>query len=107
MASTTGLSDSVAGLLCYLLGWITGIVFLIFERKSRFVRFHAAQSTLVFGLITVLGLLLPHVFLVGDLLYALLSAISFIVWILMMVTAVQHKTIRLPIIADVADQLIR
>ena len=42
--STTGLEPNVAGLLCYLGGWITGIIFLVIEQKSRFVRFHALQS---------------------------------------------------------------
>ncbi len=40
----TGLQENVAGLLCYVLGWVTGIIFLILENKNRFVRFHAIQS---------------------------------------------------------------
>jgi uncharacterized membrane protein len=56
----------VAGLLCYLLGFITGIVFLVVEKKSGFVKFHAKQSTITFlGLFvisTVLGVTLSSVF---------------------------------------------
>jgi uncharacterized membrane protein len=37
----TGLQPNIAGLLCYLLGWITGIIFLIIEKEDKFVKFHA------------------------------------------------------------------
>ena len=42
------MSENVAGLLCYALGWITGLIFY-FVDKRPFVRFHAAQSIVVFG----------------------------------------------------------
>ena len=42
--SSTGLKANIVGLLCYLGIWITGIIFLVIEKKSQFVRFHAAQS---------------------------------------------------------------
>ena len=45
--SQTGLSENVAGLLCYILGWITGLIFLLIDKRP-FVRFHAAQSIVVF-----------------------------------------------------------
>jgi uncharacterized membrane protein len=42
MAKTsTGLEENVAGLLCYLFGWVSGLVFLLLETENRFVRFHA------------------------------------------------------------------
>ena len=53
--STTGLEPNVAGLLCYLGGWITGIVFLVIEQKNKFVRFHALQSIVTFGALTIVG----------------------------------------------------
>jgi uncharacterized membrane protein len=46
--SSTGLDENVAGFLCYLFGFITGIVFLVVEKESRFVKFHAMQSTITF-----------------------------------------------------------
>jgi len=44
----TGLQQNVAGLLCYVLGWITGIIFLVIEKDNKFIRFHAVQSIVVF-----------------------------------------------------------
>jgi len=56
--SSTGMSANVAGLLCYVLGWITGIVFVVREKKSTFVKFHAWQSIMTFGVLTVAPLIL-------------------------------------------------
>ncbi|MGH9710063.1 MAG: zinc ribbon domain-containing protein, partial [Candidatus Acidiferrales bacterium] len=49
----TGLSENVAGLLCYVLGWITGLIFLLIDKRP-FVRFHAAQSLVTFGALNIL-----------------------------------------------------
>jgi hypothetical protein len=43
---TAGLQENVAGLLCYILGWVTGIIFLLIDKRP-FVRFHAAQSIIL------------------------------------------------------------
>jgi uncharacterized membrane protein len=61
-ASTqSGLSENVAGLLCYLLGWITGLIFFLTDKRP-FVRFHAAQSIVVFGGLTVIRIVLAMLF---------------------------------------------
>ena len=41
--ATSGLDANLAGLLCYLFGWVSGLIFLIIDKRP-FVRFHAAQS---------------------------------------------------------------
>jgi len=55
----TSLSPNVAGLLCYLATWLTGIIFVLIEKKNTFVRFHAWQSIMTFGVLFVAYLLLP------------------------------------------------
>jgi hypothetical protein len=40
-APTEGIAENVAGLLCYLVGWVTGIIFLLIDKRP-FVKFHAA-----------------------------------------------------------------
>src|SRR5271155_5548914 len=54
---TTGLQENVAGMLCYLLGWLTGIIFLLIDKRPL-IRFHAAQSIVVFGTLFLLRLVL-------------------------------------------------
>jgi uncharacterized membrane protein len=104
--SSTGLDANVAGLLTYLLGFVTGIVFLVIEKDSKFVRFHALQSTLLFG-----GLFVLHWFiavaapLVGVLfLSPLIALATFILWIILMIKAYQGEKFKLPVVGDIAEQ---
>lgn len=69
--SSTGLSANVAGLLCYVAGWITGIVFVVLEKKSIFVKFHAWQSIITFGVLT--GALIVFNAILGGIAVATLS----------------------------------
>src|SRR6202790_5851280 len=57
----SGLSENVAGLLCYALGWITGIIFFLIDKRP-YVRFHAAQSIVVFGGLHVLNIVVGIIF---------------------------------------------
>lgn len=72
--SSTGLSPNVAGALSYVLGPLTGIAFLVMEKQSRFVRFHAMQSTLV-------GIAMVVVNVVLGVFNAVLARIPFIGWL--------------------------
>ncbi len=110
-----GLSENVAASLCYLVGWVTGIIFLLIDKRP-FVRFHAAQSIVVFGGLHVLTMLLGIFFFrggflmmggygafgMGSALYGLIRLIAFILWILLMVKAYQHEKFELPIAAGIA-----
>src|ERR1700683_1301713 len=114
----TGLAENIAGLLCYVLGWVTGIIFFLIDKRP-FVRFHAAQSIVVFGGLHVILILLGHFVGFGFfggwgwngswglivLLYELINLISFILWILLMIKAAQHEKFRVPIAAEFTDQL--
>jgi uncharacterized membrane protein len=59
--STTGMEENVAGLLCYVLGLITGIIFLILEKDSKFVKIHAMQSILVSAVLIVISMILGFI----------------------------------------------
>ncbi|HEV8075868.1 MAG TPA: DUF4870 domain-containing protein [Candidatus Acidoferrum sp.] len=105
VASSEGLAENVAGLLCYALGWVTGLIFLLIDKRP-WVKFHAAQSIAVFGGLTIIriGLLFMTHFL-GWAIFALIGLISFVLWIFLMVKAYQHETVRIPLAADIADSL--
>ena len=64
--SSTGLEANVAGLLCYVLGWISGLVFILIEQESKFVRYHAMQSIYVFGAISVAAIVLGWIPVIGQ-----------------------------------------
>jgi len=103
-ASSTGLDPNLAGLLCYLLGLITGIVFLIIEKENRFVRFHAYQSLAVFGALFVLSLIARFIPVVGTLISILLAPVGLILWILLMVKAYQGERYKIPLAGDWAEE---
>ena len=116
-AQQTGMAENVAGALCYLLGWITGIIFLLIDKRP-FVRFHATQSIVVFGGLQIIGLILGGFWGVGIVglpgfrtmgfgwgLYWLLDLIVFVLWIVLMIKAHQGERFRVPIAADLAEQI--
>jgi uncharacterized membrane protein len=103
-ASSTGLDPNVAGALCYVLAFVTGIVFLIIEKKNRFVRFHAFQSVAVFGALSVLSLIAGFIPVIGWLIGFLVGPVWLILWILLMVKAYQGEQFKLPLAGDWAEE---
>jgi uncharacterized membrane protein len=95
--SSTGLDENVAGFLCYLFGFITGILFLILEKRSDFVRFHARQSTLTFLSLLVISMILGGIPVINLLLFPL-WIVALVLWLLLMVKALQGKRYALPIV---------
>lgn len=100
--SSTGLEPNVAGVLCYLGGWITGIIFLVIEKESKFVRFHALQSIVTFGGFYVLLLIFRWIPIINWIVVLVISILAFILWIVLMVKAYQGQTFRLPVAGDIA-----
>ena len=104
--SSTGLDPKVAGFLCYLVGVITGILFLLIEKEDDFVRFHAFQSTATFGGLFVLSLVIGFLPVVGSVGQVLLTPFTLLLWIVLMVKAFQGQRFKLPVVGDWAeDQL--
>ena len=102
--TSTGLAENVAGLLCYVLGWISGLVFILIEQENKFVRFHAMQSIIVFGVLTIAGIILSWIPFVGSYLSWLVYALGLILWIVLMVKAYQGIMYKLPWAGDLAER---
>ena len=103
--SSTGLEANVAGLLCYVLGWISGLVFILIEKKNKFVRFHAMQSIIVFGAITLANIILGWIPFIGAVLSVLLSILALVLWIILMIKAYQGDKYKLPWAGNLAEKL--
>jgi uncharacterized membrane protein len=103
--TSLGMRARTAGLLCYLFGWVTGLIFFLLERESRFVRFHAMQSILFFGVLSILEGVFSRLPLFGPIGGAL-GLVTFIGWIVMMVKANRGQYYKLPLFGDLADRLI-
>ena len=101
--SSTGLDENIAGFFCYLFGFITGIVFLVVEKKSSFVKFHAMQSTITFLSLLVISLIIGWIPII-NLLTPLIGILGLILWLLLMIKALQGQKYLLPIVGKMAEQ---
>ncbi len=102
--TTSGIEQNLAGLLCYVLGWLTGLFFYITEKQNEFIRFHAMQSILIFGGLTVVEIILSFIPIVGWILGMLLGIAAFILWLYLMLNAYRGKKIKMPIAGDIAER---
>lgn len=102
--TSLGLDPNVAGLLCYLFGWISGIIIFILEKENKFVRFHALQSIIVFGFLTIAGTVLGAWPFFGKLLEAGIGIITLVFWIVLMVKAYQGEKYKMPLAGDFAEK---
>jgi len=108
--TSMGMEPNVAGLLCYVLGWLTGLIFFLMEKENKFVRFHAMQSIVVFGAYTVIGIVLqiitfiPYLGFLFLLLWTLIGITAFVLWIILMVKAYQGQKFKLPWAGNFAER---
>ena len=114
--ASTGMTNNVAGALCYILGIITGIIFLVLEpyNKNRFVRFHAFQSIFFwvacFAFWMVWSFVIVSMFFTPGLgMWGLISLVSLVIrlgmfaaWLFVMYKAYSNEEYKLPFIGDLA-----
>ena len=104
--TSTGLAENVAGLLCYVLGWVSGLVFILIEQENKFVRFHAMQSIIVFGALTIASFVLGWIPGIGSFLSGLIWLLGLVFWIVLMVKAYQGTRYKLPWAGNWADKIV-
>ena len=105
MAKTSsGLEENVAGLLSYVLGWITGLVFILIEKENKFVRFHAMQSIIVFGSITVVAFIIGWIPVIGAIIAWILWILGLVLWIVLMIKAYQGTMYKVPVAGNLAEK---
>ena len=114
--TSIGIDANLAGLLSYVAGWITGLIFFLSEKDNKFVRFHAMQSIIVFGALSIaviaVSILMSffammRLYFVCSLLTgvnSLLSLAGLILWIVLMIKAYQGEQFKLPVIGDIAEK---
>jgi uncharacterized membrane protein len=110
LATSGGLQENVAAALCYSLGFITGILFLVLEpyNKNRNIRFHAFQSIFLSVFFAIVHVVLGFVGIASwgalFLLSPLISLAFFILWLFMLWKAYNNEKIMLPVIGDIAQK---
>jgi uncharacterized membrane protein len=123
--SSTGLDANLAALLCYVFGWVSGLVFFLIEKESRLVRFHAMQAILFNVLIAVIAIVLwivtfililigsqlPDIMgtllgLVVSLIWLVFSVGLLIAWVMCLIRAYQYQYFKLPVIGNMAEKIV-
>lgn len=104
--SSVNMAPNVAGLLCYIGGWITGIIFFILEQKNNWIRFHAAQSIVTFGTLFVAGMILGWIPFIGPVFSSIIGIIGFVLWIVLMVKAYNGERFKVAWAGDIAERMV-
>lgn len=103
MAEAKG-NENLMAAAAYLLWWVTGIIFLFIEKQSKFVRFHAMQSIMLFGGIHIAFFVLAFIPILGWLVGVALSLVAFILWLMLMWKAFQGEMYKVPYVGDLAEK---
>jgi uncharacterized membrane protein len=104
--TASGFDENVAAVLCYGLGWVTGLLFFLTEPENSFVRFHAMQSMLVFGAASLAFLVCLAIPFLGWILSIFVVYGSVALWLVLMFKAYQGERFKLPVAGDIAEQRI-
>jgi len=111
--SSLKVGENTEAALCYLLLWLSGIIFYLVEKENKTVRFHAMQSILVFLPLNIIMIIVavPQWFFYHPWISPSLAGISWflrvalvILWILFVFNAYQGQKFKIPIISDIAKK---
>jgi len=115
--ASSGLTSNIAAALAYVLGLVTGIIFLVLEpyKRDRFVRFHAMQS--IFFCVAAIAFSIAWSIVVNILVNIsawtavaltpiglLISLGFFLFWLFLMYQAYSQREFRIPFIGAIAEK---
>jgi uncharacterized membrane protein len=115
--TSTGVDARLSSVLCYAGWWVTGLVFLFAERRHAGVRFHAAQSIVIFGTLSAALFLcggasavaffvaLPGFFQIVQMIGNVLWLAAAVLWLYLLLTTWQGETWRVPLAGDLAGKI--
>ena len=118
--ATFGLEENIASALCYILGWLTGIIFFLVEKDNKTVRFHAMQAILTFLPLSVLYWILGWIYsmmvfsaggyygAVGmwgilSIISLLIALIMLLLWLFLMYKAYKGEKFLVPVVGAIAE----
>ena len=87
-----------------MLGWVTGLIFLLLEKDNKFVKFHAMQSLITFLVLTVVIWLFIWIPFFGWVIAGLIGLLVFILWLVLIIKAYQREKFKLPVVGDIAEK---
>jgi uncharacterized membrane protein len=121
--ATFGLDENVASAACYVLGWVTGIIFFVMEKDNKTVRFHAMQSILTFLplmiLVWIIGFVVTMmtigagvygavgIWAILGLVMTLIWIVMLLLWLFLMYKAYQGEKFLVPIVGAIAESQVK
>jgi uncharacterized membrane protein len=105
--SSLNMDENIESLLCYVGWYITGIIFLVLEKKNRNVKFHAWQSIITSAALIIIAGIFSLIPLIGWFIAWAAGVLSFILWIVLMVKAYNKEKWLVPIIGDIIEKNIK
>jgi uncharacterized membrane protein len=103
--ATFGLDENIASALTYVLGFITGIIFILMEKENKTVRFNAMQSTILFGGLFIVFIVVSFIPFINMLLM-LVWLVEIVLWLVLIIKAYQGEKFKLPVIGDMAESYV-
>ena len=103
--ATFGLDENVASAACYVLTWLTGIIFLLLEKDNKTVRFHAMQSILTFLPLTIISVIIgmiPFIWFVSVLIWLVMV----ILWLVLIIKSFRGEKFMAPVVGEMAEKQI-
>ncbi|MHB8105551.1 MAG: DUF4870 domain-containing protein [Dehalococcoidales bacterium] len=104
--TSINLTPNITGVLCYLGIWITGIIFFILEQKNKWIRFHAAQSIVVFGGLGILSAILHWIPFIGWFFTVVIWIAGIVLWVVLLSKAYNGELYKLPLAGDIAEMMV-
>lgn len=116
--TSIGLDPRTAAALSYVVGWLSGLLFYVLERENTYVRFHAMQSIVAFGVLWglgvclfVLGFLTVFISAAGFRILMLSTELTFVIgiilWLICMFKAYSGERWKLPIAGEMAERWVQ
>jgi len=119
--SAAQMKQNKMGLVCYAGFWVTGIIFLITEKKNRLIRFHAMQALVTFGILNIVWGIANAVrwsawtfaggfgfsyaqWVAGSVVFWIFFAIWWILWAVLMYRTYHGRMYRAPWFGDLAEK---
>lgn len=99
-----GVTENLEALLCYALGWLSGLIFLFLEKDNAYVRFHALQALATFGVLHAASFVILILPILGIFLSFVIGIVSFVLWIVLMMKAYKGERYKLPVIGDFVEK---
>lgn len=115
-APAAGLQPNIAAVLACFFSFLGGIIFLVLEKKNKFVRFYAAQSTVfgvgmfaLFVVLAIVSMIMAHIPVLGTIVNLVIILVELVlmlanlaVWIITMVNAFNNKEWEIPYVGAFA-----